>query len=326
MERLEIHDLTVERTSGAYLVRPVDHLNAEALSGELVLLLGPHGCGKTTLLSCLAGILPPASGDILLDGTSVTGLSSSELTSYRRRSVGLVLPGSRLLPSLTARENVATPLRMSGMPGKQARARAEELLTRFGLVESMDHRPGALSGGQQQLAAIARALAHDAPVILADDPTAALDYVEAESVIRTLRTLAAPGRAVIVSTPDCRLVPLADRVIKLGPQSPGAQPGPRELHEGQTLFEQGDLAELVYVVTKGRIDLLRQLAQGGEALVDTCNPGDYIGELAPLLGFPRSSSARASTDAVVLGLTVAEYRERVGPEGVRQAMRMPRRP
>ncbi|MBA3743423.1 ATP-binding cassette domain-containing protein [Sporichthya sp.] len=324
MDRLEIKDLVVEFPSGDYLVRPLDHFNAEALSGELVLLLGPSGCGKTTLLSCLSGILTPTSGEILLDGMSVTGLGPKELTEYRRRSVGLVFQGFKLVPSLTARENVEAPLRMAGVPGKAARARAEELLTRFGLGERMNHRPGMMSGGQQQRAAIARSLAHDPPMIIADEPTASLDYVQVETVIRTLRDLASPGRAVIVSTHDHRLVPLADRVIKMGPQSlGGAKPGPVELTAGQNLFEQGDLGELVYVVAQGEIDLFRRLAEGAEAHIHTCRRGEYFGELAPLLGFPRSSTARAKTDAVVNGITVQEFREKAGTDGVRQAMSSP---
>ena len=321
MARLEIRDLTVEVASGDYLVRPVEGFSAEALSGELVLLLGPSGSGKTTLLSCLAGILPPAAGEILFDGTALTELGPQELASYRRRSVGLVFAGFKLLPSLTARENVEAPLRLAGVPVKTARARAEELLTRCGLGDRMNQRPDTLSRGQQQRAAIARALAHDPPLILADEPTAALDYVQVETVVRTLRDLAVPGRTVIVATHDRRLIPLADRVIDLEPRVPdGVEAGPVELTEGQSLFEQGDRGDLVYVVAKGRVDLFRRLAGGGEALLRTCGPGEYFGELAPLLALPRSASARACTDAVVQGLTVQEFRERVGPDEVRQAL------
>ena len=324
MERLEIRDVTVEFPSGEYKVRPLDNFNAEARSGELVLLLGPSGCGKTTLLSCISGILTPTSGEILLDGMAVTGLGPKEMTEYRRRSVGLVFQGFKLVPSLTARENVEAPLRLAGVPLRQARERAEELLTRFGLAERMGHKPGMMSGGQQQRCAIARSLANDPPVIVADEPTAALDYVQVETVIRTLRDLASPGRAVVVSTHDHRLVPLADRVIKMGPQSLGSvKPGPVELSEGQNLFEQGDLGELVYVVAEGQIDLFRQLAEGGEAHIHTCGPGEYFGELAPLLGFPRSATARAKTNAIVHGVTVQEFREKAGAEGVRQAMSTP---
>ncbi len=322
MEHLRITDLTVEFSSGDYLVRPLDGFSAEAHSGELVLLLGPSGCGKTTLLSCLAGILTPKSGAIHLDGKDVAALNAKELTEYRRYSVGLVFQGFKLVPSLSARENVEAPLLLAGVGRREARARAEELLTGFGLGERMTHRPGKLSGGQQQRTAIARSLAHDPPVILADEPTAALDYIQVETVIRTLRDLARPGRLVIVSTHDHRLVPLADRVIKLGTEAPidGPKAGPHELIAGEELFVQGDHGDLVYFVQQGEVDLVRGLADGGEALIHTCGPGDYFGELAPLLGFPRSATARARTDAVVAGCSVQEFREKIGPEGMRQAM------
>jgi putative ABC transport system ATP-binding protein len=322
VESLSIRDLTVEFSSGDYVVRPLDGFEAEARSGELVLLLGPSGCGKTTLLSCLAGILTPKSGSITLDGADLARFNARELTQYRRRGVGLVFQGFKLLASLTARENVEAPLRLAGLDRGTARARAEELLTRFGLAERMGNRPGMLSGGQQQRVAIARALAHDPPLLLADEPTAALDYVQVETVIRTLRDLAQPGRIVVVSTHDHRLVPLADRVIKMGPEAPitGPTPGPVRLSAGSELFAQGDSGELVYVVESGEIDLVRALTAGGEELLHTSVPGEYFGELAPLLGFPRAATARARTDAVLVGYTVQQFREKVGPEGIRKAM------
>jgi putative ABC transport system ATP-binding protein len=321
VEKLEVRDVTVEFASGDHLVRPIENFHAEALSGELVLLLGPSGCGKTTLLSCMAGILTPAAGQILLDGRPVTGLGPKEATEYRRKSVGLVLRGSQLVPSLTARENVEAPLRLVGVPAKQARARAEDLLAQVGMGERGNHRPATMSGGQRQRIAIARSLAHDPPLIIADEPTAALDHVEAETVLRTLRDLAAPGRAVIVATHDHRLAPIADRVIRMGPQSlTPAKSGPVELTAGQNLFEQGDLGELVHVVAEGEIELFRRLPDGSEEHIHTCGPGEYLGALAPLLGFPRSATARAKTKAIVHGMTVREFREKAGVDGVRQAM------
>ncbi len=322
MKSLQISELTVEFAGGGYKVRPLDNFYAELNSGELVLLLGPSGCGKTTLLSCLAGILTPTSGSISLDGMDITTLNSHELTEYRRRCVGLVFQGFKLLPSLTARENVEAPLRLAGVGAKAARARAEELLTQFGLAERMSQRPGRMSGGQQQRAAIARALAHDPPVILADEPTAALDYVQVETVLRTLRELAAPGRVVIVSTHDHRLVPLADKVVKMGVEAviEGARPGPVALADGENLFLQGERGELVYFVESGHIDLYRELADGGESLVHTCGPGEYFGELAPLLGFPRSATARARGATTLTGVTVQEFRESAGPEGRRNSI------
>jgi putative ABC transport system ATP-binding protein len=325
VNQLVVKDLTVEFNSGGYAVKPFDNYNLTINAGELVILLGPSGCGKTTLLSCLAGILTPTSGSILVDDLDVTKLGPKEMTGYRRETVGIVFQGFKLISSLTARENVEASLRLAGVPVKPARARAEELLTRFGLAERMHHRPGKMSGGQQQRVAIARALAHDPPVVLADEPTAQLDYIQVEGVIRTLRELAGPGRVVIVSTHDQRLVPLADRVVELeaGKTIDLREPDRVTLPAGAELFAQGTRGELVYVVEDGAVDLVRQRADGTEELLHVARPGEYFGELAPLLGFPRAATARgAAGGANVTGYTVAEFRKLVGPEGMRRALSM----
>ncbi len=144
MDDVEVRDLTVEYSSGGYLVRPIDHLDLSVRSGELVLLLGASGSGKTTLLSALAAILRPAAGTIRVGGLEVTGLRGAALTDYRRHRVGVVFQTFNLVPSLTARDNVQAPLWAARMPARQARARAEELLDRVGLRERLDHRPGDL--------------------------------------------------------------------------------------------------------------------------------------------------------------------------------------
>ena len=218
MADLTVTDLTVEYQSGDYVIRPLDRLNMEAEGGTLALLLGPSGCGKTTLLSCLAGILKPTSGSIVFRGTEVSALEGSGLTAYRRRAVGVVFQAFNLIASLSALDNVAAPLWAAGMRGAEARARAAALLTRVGLKERMHHHPGDLSGGQQQRVAIARALALDPPLILADEPTAHLDYIQVEEILRLIAELASEGRVVAVATHDDRLLPLADQVVELVPR------------------------------------------------------------------------------------------------------------
>jgi putative ABC transport system ATP-binding protein len=208
---IDIRDLTIEYASGGYIVRPIHDLDLQVASGELVLLLGASGSGKTTLLSALAAILRPMAGTIRVGDVEVTALRGAALTEYRRHRVGVVFQTFNLVPSLTARDNVQAPLWAARMPARQARARAEQLLARVGLRERLDHRPGDLSGGQQQRVAIARALAHDPPLVLADEPTAHLDYIQVEGVLRLLRELAEPGRIVMVATHDERLLSLADR-------------------------------------------------------------------------------------------------------------------
>ena len=309
---IRVRDLTVEYVSGEYAVRPIDGFDLDAGSGELVVLLGPSGCGKTTLLSCLAGILTPTAGSITVGSSEVTELRGDELTAYRQRTVGIVFQAFNLIPSLTALENTAVPLTIAGVPGKKARPRAAELLETVGLSDRAGHLPSELSGGQQQRVAIARALAHDPPVLLADEPTAHLDYIQVEAVLRLLRELASPGRIVVVATHDDRFVPLADRTIDLMPKVATEHRVPERvsLDPGSVLFRQGDRGELIYVVDEGAIDIVRARADGTEEHLTTVGSGGYFGELAPLLGIPRSATARARTRATLTGFTVADFREK----------------
>ena len=319
MGKLHINDLVVEYSSGGYAVRPIDGLNLEVSAGSLALLLGPSGCGKTTLLSCLGGILRPTSGRIALDDLDVTTLDSRELTMYRRRTVGIVFQAFNLLPSLTAFENVMVPMDAAGVNRREARQRAEELLARVGLQDRMRHRPGDLSGGQQQRVAVARAIALDPPLILADEPTAHLDFIQVEEVLRLIRELASGDRLVVVATHDTRMLPLADRVVELVPQvaSTNRPPETVRITAGSVLFEQGSMGDVIYIVSEGELDIVRELTGGGEDLLRIAIPGDYFGEIGTLFGLPRSATVRARTDAVLVGYTGRAFRERLGPAGVR---------
>lgn len=312
---LSVADLVVEYTSGGYVVRPIEGLNAEVSPGELVLLLGASGSGKTTLLSVLAGILTPTSGTVTLGDTEVTALRGHALTDYRRSKVGIVFQAFNLIPSLSAGENVQVPMRAAGTKGHAARERAGELLERVGLSHRVRHRPGELSGGEQQRVAIARALGMDPPLLLADEPTAHLDYIQVEGVLRLLRDIAGGERLVVVATHDERIVPLADRVVSLTPRAKGEDRPPERvtLEAGETLFRQGDQGELIYVVEQGEIEIVRERADGTEEVLAGVLPEQYFGELAPMLGLRRSATARASAPSVVVGYTVGEFRSKVQP-------------
>jgi putative ABC transport system ATP-binding protein len=215
MMALKIRDLTVAYQSAGQTFRPFSNFDLDVEAGELVVLLGPSGSGKTTLLSAIAGLLTPESGSLLVDGVDVTALTAGDLVAHRRQRVGVVFQAFNLIPSLTATENVMVPLLAAGRRRRAARDRARLLLDRVGLDHRQDHRPGAMSGGQQQRVAIARALAADPPVILADEPTAHLDHVKVDSVRDLLRGLADDGRVVVVATHDDRLLPVADRIVRL---------------------------------------------------------------------------------------------------------------
>jgi putative ABC transport system ATP-binding protein len=315
---LEITDLTVEYTSGGYAVRPLDGFGARVESGELVLLLGASGCGKTTLLSALAAILTPTSGSIRLGDSEVVGLRGAALTRYRRETVGIVFQAFNLVPSLSALENVMLPMRAAGVSTRASRTRATELLDKVGLAERMTHKPGSMSGGQQQRVAIARALVHNPPLVLADEPTAHLDYIQVDGVLRLLRDLAEPGRIVVVATHDERLVPLADRVLELSAHASAGSEPPETLRvvAGHELFHQGETGDRVYVVDQGEIELLRVRADGGEELLSLAKDGDYFGELAPLFGLQRSATARARTDCIVTSYSIRDFRAMVQPGSV----------
>jgi putative ABC transport system ATP-binding protein len=317
---LSIQKLVVEYSSGGYAVRPINGLNLDVPAGSLVILLGPSGCGKTTLLSCLGGILRPKSGAIKFDDSEITALDGRALGKFRRDQVGIVFQAFNLVPSLTALENVMVPLRAAGRSRTSARQRAEELLTQVGLADRVKHRPGDLSGGQQQRVAVARAIALDPPLILADEPTAHLDFIQVEEVLRLIRSLAQGERVVVVATHDSRMLPMADRVVDLVPATASTNRLPETVHlsAGEVLFEQSTMGELIYVVSEGEFDIVRELADGGEEFVKVAKPGDYFGEIGVLFHMPRSATVRARTDATAVGYTAQAFRERLGVTGMRE--------
>ena len=323
MPDLVIDGLTVEYDAGDYTVKPLDGFSARVDDGQLAVLLGPSGCGKTTLLSCLGGILTPTAGSIRWGETDVASLAGAALGAYRQHDVGIVFQSFNLVPSLTALGNVTAPLRAGGWTASRATARATVLLDHVGLGDRHDHRPSQLSGGQQQRVSLARALAHDPALIIADEPTANLDYVQVEGVLRLLRELAAPGRVVVVATHDERLLPLADRIIEMVPRfhERATEPVTVELEPGQLLFEQGSRGQLIYVIESGKIRIERDRPDHGTDLLATLGPGEHFGEMGPLFDLPRSASARAADVAVVTGYTTEQFRVHVGAERLTDLIR-----
>jgi putative ABC transport system ATP-binding protein len=307
---IHIRDLSIEYSSGGYRVRPIDHLDLDIEDGQIVLLLGASGCGKTTLLSALAAILTPSSGTIEVNGVDVTSLSGTRLTEYRRNEVGIVFQAFNLVPSLTALENVAAPL-LTGGRRRGAMARATELLAQVDLTDRARHRPADLSGGQQQRVAIARALAADPPLVLADEPTAHLDYVQVDGVLRLLQELRSSRRVIVIATHDERLLPLADRVVHLSPRTTATDRRiERSLDANEILFHQGDGGDYVYVVESASIELARERVDGRPDVIGLYQSDSYFGELAPLYGLRRSATARAVVPSRVVGYSASEFRQR----------------
>lgn len=185
-------------------------------AGEVVAVMGPSGSGKSTLLHCLAGILVPQSGSVVLDGTDLTALSDGERSKLRLRRFGFVFQFGDLIPELTLRENVELPLRLTGCRRAAAARRARELLAQLGIEQVADRRAGSVSGGQAQRAAAARALAAEPAVIFADEPTGSLDTVTGEAVLSALLDLARDqSSGVVIVTHDHRVAAYADREVIL---------------------------------------------------------------------------------------------------------------
>ena len=184
--------------------------------GELVAIVGPSGAGKTTLLYLLGGLASPSAGRVELAGKDLYSLGDGELSRLRNERLGFVFQSHLLLPDLSAEENVALPVRLGGMSPAKARQRGRELLHEVGLGHRATHRPGELSGGEQQRVAVARALARDPDLILADEPTGNLDKANSEAVYSLLAEVAARGRqGVVLVTHNPDLAARAHRIIRM---------------------------------------------------------------------------------------------------------------
>jgi putative ABC transport system ATP-binding protein len=197
-------------------IHAVDEVSLQVNAGELVALVGPSGSGKTTMLSMLAALLKPSSGQILLDGVDLAAVGEKERVAMRREKIGFTFQANNLVPYLSAVENVELMLRLNHKLDKTGKLRARELLARLGLGERLHNLPGQMSGGQQQRVAIARALIHNPSLVLADEPTASLDTERAFQVVETFSSLIhEQQRAGIMVTHDLRMCEYADRVLQM---------------------------------------------------------------------------------------------------------------
>jgi putative ABC transport system ATP-binding protein len=215
-EILRASGITKVFGSGEAVVRAVDGVDLSVQAGQLVLIMGPSGSGKTTLLTIIGGLLRPTSGSVEIDGVEITALSERELAPVRRRKVGFIFQSFNLWETLSVEENVELVLNMAGVNGGPARDRARTLLEDRGLAHRLSFRSRDLSGGEKQRVSIARALANDPRLLLADEPTANLDSRHGHEVMRLLKDLASSGeRAVIAVSHDERIREVADRVLWL---------------------------------------------------------------------------------------------------------------
>jgi len=235
---IELSEVTKRYAAGG--VPALDHVSLAVAAGEAVAVMGPSGSGKSTLLNLVAGLDKPSGGTITVSGQRVEMLSETRLARYRRRQVGMIFQFFNLLDDLTVADNVLLPAQLAGTPRRRARARCTELLDQLGIGRYRNTYPGRLSGGERQRVAIARAVVGERRLLLADEPSGALDSVTGEEVMRLLHNACKQGVAAVVVTHDAQLASWADRVVFLRdgrlvdqtapPRTPESllTPGPRQ--------------------------------------------------------------------------------------------------
>ena len=212
---LEVRGLRKTYDAEGAPVRALRRADLSMTAGEFVAIMGPSGCGKSTLLNLVAGLDSPDDGDINLAGENLVGKDENALARLRRRHIGIVFQFFNLLEGMTVLENVAMPAMISGAKRKVAETRARDLLDLLGLGDKTRAAPGVLSGGQRQRLAIARALANQPTLVLADEPTGALDSAGGAEVMELFRRLHADGQAILLVTHDTAVAAHADRVVQM---------------------------------------------------------------------------------------------------------------
>jgi putative ABC transport system ATP-binding protein len=213
MSLLELHDVSKVYGEGANEVNALANVNLFVERGALVAVMGPSGSGKSTLLTIAGSLEEASSGEVLIDGRTLSTMSHNDKARLRRRSIGYVFQDFNLLAGLTAVENVSLPLELDGMSAKKGRVAGMAVLEQLGIADRASHYPDQLSGGERQRVAIARAVVGERHLLLADEPSGALDSINGEAVMRMILAACKRGVAAVVVTHDAQLASWADRVI-----------------------------------------------------------------------------------------------------------------
>ncbi|MFN2509030.1 MAG: ATP-binding cassette domain-containing protein [Chthoniobacterales bacterium] len=312
--------------------------NLDLLPGEIIIMTGPSGSGKTTLLTLIGALRSVQQGSIVAFGRELRELTPAQLVEVRR-GIGFIFQAHNLFDSLTARENVNMAIELTLTDPQERDRRATEILTRVGLGPRMTHKPNALSGGQKQRVAVARALVNRPKLILADEPTAALDKDSGRDVVNLLKTLAEEeGATIVIVTHDPRILDVADRIINLvdgrivsdvavkqavrisqflkkcpifADQPPAmlaefAEQMKRESFEpGETIIRKGEVGDKFYVIESGVVDVAGGSSAWAEGV--TLGTGDFFGEVALLTGAPRNATVIARGPVEVLSLAKEHF-------------------
>jgi len=302
--------------------------------GEFVAVIGKSGSGKTTLVNMITGIDRPTAGEVWIAGTPVHRLSEGKTARWRGRTVGVVFQFFQLLPTLSLLDNIGLPMEFCGLwTAAERRTRALHLLEQVGLADHAGKLPAAVSGGQQQRAAIARALATDPPLLAADEPTGNLDSTGAETVFELFERLVADGKTILMVTHDKDLAARATRTVVVADGKVIDEYVRRALARldldqltlafsrlrretyppGAVIVRQGDEAAAFYIVTGGELEVLIDGPGGAPLVVNRLGSGEYFGEIALLRGGRRTATVRVSTGgpAEVMALDPSTFRRLV---------------
>jgi len=212
---IELKGITKVYRTGSQALEALRGITLSVERGEFISIMGPSGSGKSTLMNIIGCLDTPTSGDYVLDSDNVAGLTFDQLAAVRNRKIGFVFQNFNLLPYATAWENVELPMLFDGKSNRRRRERVTELLNAVGLYDWRDHRPSELSGGQQQRIALARALANDPPILLADEPTGNLDSKSGEEIMAILVALWKAGRTIVMVTHNDHIAASSQRIVRL---------------------------------------------------------------------------------------------------------------
>jgi putative ABC transport system ATP-binding protein len=308
--------------------------NISIAAGEIVIMTGPSGSGKTTLLTLIGTLRTAQEGSLKVLGKELLGTSAGQLVALRRE-LGFIFQAHNLFESLSAIQNVRMAMELFDLSQQEMKNRATEMLTRLGLGHRINYKPDSLSGGQKQRVAIARGLVHKPKLILADEPTAALDEHSGREVVNLFQQLAKQeGCTVLMVTHDNRILDVADRIVNMVdgriksdvnvqessviceflqkcPVFSGLTPRtltevadkmlPEEYTPGQTVIRQGDVGDKFYLIRQGAVDVIVE-DDKGKRVVATLGEGNFFGEAALLTGNPRNASVVTKADTVLYAL------------------------
>ena len=317
---IQLNDIVKTFDTDAGPLTVLKNINLQFDKGEFVGVIGKSGSGKSTLINMVTGIDRPTSGEVYVGGTPVHTLSEGKMAVWRGKNMGIVFQFFQLLPTLTLLENVMLPMDFVGMysPSKR-KERARELLGMVDLEDQVDKLPSAVSGGQQQRAAIARALANDPPILVADEPTGNLDSQTAETIFQMFERLVDEGKTILMVTHDedlakrvTRTVLLADGTVvneyvaKALPVLSHDQMlqatrdlEPEHHQAGETIIEEGAPADKFYIITKGEVEVALKRPGGADVVVTRMGQGQYFGEIELMRGGNNIATIRAAPEGPV---------------------------